>query len=143
VFIKYRYSKIILAESKRLAGYLFICIEDKTIFLAQRSKTGNDPNLWEGLGGHLDKGETTEDAAIREVTEEAGSFPGCKIIKTIVNLKNDGTEYTLYLANLTSEQKKNWKPIINIEHQDAKWFSKLPKDNVHPELIKELISLMK
>lgn len=139
-FVKIRNNKIIFAEANKFAGYLFVCFDDNTIFLAKRSKLESDPDLWEGLGGHLDANETTEQAAKREVTEEAGSMPECIVIKTIVN-KKENSIYTMYIAKLTADQKKNWKPKINKEHQDMKWLSKLPEP-LHPELKKELSMLV-
>lgn len=141
-FLRFNNNLFTFAESKRLGGYLFICLQDKSIFLAQRPPKDNDPNVWEGLGGHINKGESIEAGAKREVIEEGGSFPDCKITKTVVNHKDDGVTYTLFIANLSPEQKNNWKYKINHEHQDAKWFHKLPEDT-HPELKKELISLAK
>jgi 8-oxo-dGTP pyrophosphatase MutT (NUDIX family) len=132
--------RLSFAENKRFAGFLFVCFEDGTIFLAKRA---DEPvGTWEGLGGHLDAGETEKEAARRETIEEGGSMPKINgIIKTVVSKTENGGTYTLYIAELTSKEKEKWKPVLNHEHSHAAWFSKLP-DDTHPALIKELKSLL-
>lgn len=42
------------------------------VLLQHRNNTHMLPNLWDGIAGHLEKGETIRQAAVREVKEEIG-----------------------------------------------------------------------
>ncbi len=48
--------------------------KDDQYLMLHRTKKKNDPNrdLWLGLGGHLEVGESPEDCVLREVREESG-----------------------------------------------------------------------
>ena len=52
---------------------VYIKHEDKYLML-YRNKKVNDPNegKWMGVGGHIEKGETPDEAMVREVFEETG-----------------------------------------------------------------------
>lgn len=134
--------RIVLAESKKYAGYLFVCLEDSTIFLAQRSKKDdNMPGKFEGFGGNLEFEESVEDGAKRETIEEAGSFPKIKrILKKVISDTPNGGTYTMFIAELTAEEKAKWKVKLSKEHEDSGWFDKLPSA-IHPALYKELKEL--
>lgn len=54
----------------RAAGILFI-VEGQALFL-RRGNGGDHPNTWCCPGGQLEEGETAEQAALRETSEEAG-----------------------------------------------------------------------
>ena len=123
------------------AGFVFVCLEDKTILLAKRSKFVDHPGVWAGFGGGIEPGETPMEAAIREVTEEAGSFPEIKQILTSTTRKENNFEYTTFIADISLEEKKQWRLVLNKEMDNAKWFSKLPED-LHPGLRWTLAQLM-
>jgi len=57
----------------KLATLCYLMHEGKTLML-YRNKKENDyhEGKWNGLGGKLEKGETPEECAIREVYEESG-----------------------------------------------------------------------
>lgn len=59
-------------EPLRCAGALIVD-DDGRIFVQRRSAARKlFPNCWDIVGGHLEPGETLEEALAREVTEETG-----------------------------------------------------------------------
>lgn len=63
--------KIIISMDKSVCCYLK---KDECYLLLFRNKKKNDynKNKWIGVGGHLEKDETPDQAAIREIKEETG-----------------------------------------------------------------------
>ena len=107
--------------------------------LCKRSPTTTLPNVWSVPGGHLEKGETIEEGAIREFREETG-------LQLLGNLNY----VTALRAGGTSQKKKfylflyevNTKVLPDLdeaqdgrEHTECKWYSKktLP-ENVEKQL---------
>ena len=63
------------AEGKAgIGGVGVLCVKDGTILVAQRKQGGN-AGLFCGPGGHIEDGETPEQAAYRETEEEFGISP--------------------------------------------------------------------
>lgn len=137
---------------RKASGFLFICKEDNTIFLAKRSPaTGGG---WSGIGGAVAQaGEGWFDSihdmpdpsnqefwnsAVREVKEELGSVPNIQsIIGETVFRDNDFT-YKTFICNITKKEKNRWTNSLTIkpdEHSDVRWFNtfNLPA-NQHPGL---------
>ena len=49
--------------------------DDIEVLVLRRGKSGRCPHSWETVHGHIDAGETPEEAALREMTEETGLVP--------------------------------------------------------------------
>ena len=49
--------------------------EQLEVLCLRRAAKGRSPGSWEAVHGHVDKGETAVDAALREIKEETGLAP--------------------------------------------------------------------
>lgn len=82
---------------KTVLAYIF---NDKDeILMLYRNKEENDINegKWMGVGGHLEKGETKDDALIREIKEETGlDVKEYKFLATLYFYNGDYSE-VMYL----------------------------------------------
>ncbi|MBS3081097.1 NUDIX hydrolase [Candidatus Pacearchaeota archaeon] len=94
---------------EKFGKYLLIKREDNE----KKEHKGN----WECPGGKLKKGESFEEAAIREVKEETNLDVDIKkVIKDI--RKDDEVHAVVFLAN-----PKNTDIKLSSEHSDFRWFT--------------------
>lgn len=72
--IKYARAKIPIGERTMKNTTLIYIEKDGNTLLLHRTKKKNDLNhdLWVGIGGHCEEGESPEDCALREAKEETG-----------------------------------------------------------------------
>ena len=102
-----------------------IIIKDGKVFATQRGY-GEFKGGWEFPGGKIEKGETSEEALIREIKEELD-------LDIIVNELFDTIEYDYPKFHLSMQcficsiLEGN---IVLKEHEDAKWLSKDQLNNV-------------
>lgn len=109
---------MIVRIKKELVSKVIISNGGKILLLkrAAESVSEDSPWTWDLPGGHLDAGETFQQAAIREVFEET------KLILTEVSYvghdKNNDKMTYFYITN-------QWSGDIRLshEHQDHKWVS--------------------
>ncbi len=137
------------AEEKLVKNYFTLIITaggivkngDETLFIFRKGK-------WDFPKGKIDKGETLEDAALREVEEECG-IKDLKLIsyntKTYHVYFDNGLPILkeTYWYNMTSHQDENLKPQIEEDITELKWvkrenFNEI-LNNTYPS-IKEIIS---
>jgi ADP-ribose pyrophosphatase YjhB (NUDIX family) len=106
-------------------GILFISKPTKKIGIGLRSD-GNNPNTWSTIGGGIEEGEKILDCLIREIKEELGIDLNPNLIPI-----DDNKNYKTFISIVDDE----FKPTLNNEHSDFKWFNydNLP-DNLHPGL---------
>ncbi|MFH1978452.1 MAG: NUDIX hydrolase [Candidatus Aenigmatarchaeota archaeon] len=92
---------------------------DGKFLLIQRS---HPPNIgrWESPGGHVDEGETSEQAAIREGQEELG---GVEIIKELGVLKHTVEEDHHHMCHVFLCKLKG-DLVLSAEAADHGWFTK-------------------
>ena len=118
------------AESHHCAGILFRAPGPQYL-LVKRSDTGE----WEQPGGHLEGDESSEQAAVRECTEEIGACPdGIRWIgRTTTN--PGGGDYTCFLQDVAAP----FEPKLNDEHTEWQWVAPnaLPEPT-RPEVVKTI-----
>jgi hypothetical protein len=64
-------------------AWVILYTSDK-VMLGKRAPTTKNPNQWNFFGGHLDKGETAVQAAVRELKEETGYTMSVSKLKEIL-----------------------------------------------------------
>jgi hypothetical protein len=115
--------------SPRAAGILFI--DDGRVLLLKRAADSDAGGTWGFPGGHVDEGESPEQAARREYGEECGmTYDG-----PLVPLYTTQDGFQCFGA-LTGH---NVAPDLNEEHDEYQWaaFDDLPTP-LHPSTIEEL-----
>jgi 8-oxo-dGTP pyrophosphatase MutT (NUDIX family) len=94
------------------------------IILGKRSPSSNNPNQWNFFGGHVDKGESPKDAAVRELEEETGFKIDPSSLKQIAEI---GTA-TYFSAKVTNASEV--LPSSEISAVKSYKLTDLP-DNLH------------
>lgn len=105
-------------------------LKDKDLFLIIKRNENDElyPGAWEFPGGHLEEGETIEEALNRELNEEIGFS---KIISPIithytdeVKEKNGTLIYNLEIDFVIEVDKELLDIKLSKEHTDYKWATK-------------------
>ena len=108
------------------AGTLVSCSDGEVrILLGRRSSRRRTwPGVWDFPGGHIEPGETTVGALVRELREELGVYTGaCHEVASLpVCEPNSGQTVVLHLYAVTEWQgtPKNCEPE---ENDEIAWFT--------------------
>lgn len=95
-----------------------ILLKDGAVLLGRRAAHRSYPDRWDIIGGHVEPGETLEQALIREVEEEIGVTPGQ--FAKLTSLRAEGIELHIYRVDAWS----GGSPFIrNDEHAELRWFT--------------------
>lgn len=99
-----------------------VFVRDGSALLAKRSvHRTNYANTWSFPGGHVEAGETFEDALIREVGEETSARPiDFEKCATIVDPYDEDVAYHLYAVTDWAGDECS---LIGDEHSEARWFT--------------------
>lgn len=93
-------------------------------------------NTWEIPGGHIEKGETPEMAAKRELYEETGAeeFTLESVLKYSFESEGKTVFGILFKGEITKMNK-----LPNFEIKEVKLFDELPENVTYPEIYKEIL----
>ena len=136
-FIKYL-NKDTIFPKKELLSAVFLIALDGSKILAIKNERG-----WEIPGGHIEQGETYEEALIREVEEEAGaSFSDAKLLAVVESSNQDIYKDKVMLIYVTKNFKLGkFKPsedAFNREVIEVKEFLERYKEGISNTVKKSL-----
>ena len=110
------------------AGLLILAGPDGRALFLRRGPSGDHAGEWATPGGHIEPGETAEQAAERETEEEAGPAPHSDPVLWTRRIK-DGVDFTTFLARAPEE----FIPRLSDEHTAWTWADPAdPPEPLHP-----------
>lgn len=118
-----------------LANYVFVVIVafqgDRLVLCRHK-----DRSSWEIPGGHVESGESPEDAARRELLEEAGVFPSK--LTAVADYAVDGVSGRVFVAEVGSRSG-----LLQYEIQETVDADELPDDLTYPEITHLLVNVVR
>ncbi|MEH3045837.1 NUDIX domain-containing protein [Sphingomonas adhaesiva] len=95
-------------------------LRDGAVLLARRALHKRSyAGCWDVIGGHVEPGETIEQALIREVAEEIGVTPRHHRHVASLHDERHGATYHLFVV-------EDWAPVepvlLGDEHSELRWF---------------------
>ena len=82
--------------SKKIAVILLRNAEGKVLLQHRTNEAPTFPNHWALFGGHIESGETPEQAVVRECMEELGYKLARPKLLEVHRSVDQGTEYTIH-----------------------------------------------
>ena len=110
------------------AGVFFRAKDTGRILLVKRADNVSQPRTWNLVSGAIEKGETPEQAAMREAKEEIG-YTGGGNPRFVGQTSHEGVVFNSYVVDVPNE----FVPTLNEENTGHGWYDPgaLP-DDLHP-----------
>jgi len=113
-------------------------VNDGRVLMARRAAHKTQfPGHWDLIGGHVDEGENSEAALIRESQEEVGLIP--TIFRSLGVFNDDETdaEYHLYVVTEWLNDKPS---LLDDEHTELAWIPLSEATSLRPLAHPHIIS---
>lgn len=111
-------------KTARTVGALFMGPDDKVLLGLRAPAKKTWPNHWDTIGGHVEDGESLDDALIREVQEETGVTPtGFRFIAAISERQPELYGDALHHVYIVTSWQGGDPTNACDEHTELKWFS--------------------
>jgi mutator protein MutT len=98
-------------------------VQDGRVLLGRRAPHRRIcPDTWDLIGGHVDPGETVEDALVRELQEEIGVTPILFSPVTVIDFSQEAgraVRYHLFRIDAVKGEPR----LANDEHTALRWFA--------------------
>jgi 8-oxo-dGTP pyrophosphatase MutT (NUDIX family) len=109
--------------SKTVSLYAFRLVRGRTLHLVLRRAPGRKlPGAWQAVHGHIERGETSAQAAARELVEETGlaakSLWALDYVERVFDPRKDQIRLVPAFAALVSGEV-----TLSKEHDAARWLS--------------------
>jgi len=102
--------------------HVFRIVNNELLFLLlKRSAHKIYPGLWQMVSGHIKKGETAVQTALRELKEETGLIPFRLWVAPNINSFYSPDEDSVTVIPVFAARVKNNKVLISNEHSEFKW----------------------
>jgi mutator protein MutT len=95
-----------------------IVLKDGALLLGRRAPHRSYPGRWDIIGGHVEQGETVEQALTRQLTEEIGIVP--VDYARLALLRAEGVELHIYRVVAWTGDEPT---IRDDEHTELRWFA--------------------
>jgi len=92
--------------------------QDGLLLLGRRAAHRSYPDCWDIIGGHVERGETIEQALVREVEEEVGVTP--TQFAKLTSLHAEGIELHIYRVDAWTGGSPT---LRGDEHAELRWFT--------------------
>ena len=111
-------------KAARTVGALFIRPDGKVLLGLRAPSKKSWPDHWDTIGGHVEDGETLDDALIREVQEETGVTPTEFLLIAMVRERQperygDALHHVYAVTHWQGGEPAN----LCDEHTELRWFS--------------------
>ena len=109
-------------EVRVIDAYVYRTTSAGLLFLVlKRAKTKMYEHIWQGVAGKIEHGETSWEAAIRELKEETGLTPLKMFVADHVSQFYETNDDRINLAPVFGIEVDSEIVIISREHCDHKW----------------------
>lgn len=107
-------------RSQSVCVLVFRRMGNRVQYLMLRRKAGRG-GFWQSVSGHLNRGETAEEAARREVREETGLEPKAVVLLEKVNVFFKPGDEVVYLEPCFGVEVADDEPVLSHEHDAQRW----------------------
>ena len=111
-----------IIEVRVIDAYVYRTTSAGLLFLVlKRAKTKMYEHIWQGVAGKIEDGETSWEAAIRELKEETGLTPLKMFVADHVSQFYETNDDRINLVPVFGIEVDSKSVIISREHCDYKW----------------------